>query len=156
MGEKVPATCLPLRIDVHWQKTTMLAVGVNLPMTDCRSLVRSSSAHLLLLMTVLSPRLSGSESSFVELLMLIKLQQCEVVGSNYKVSCVRALWLILFLLCLREDCRDLLLEIFGTKDNRMCVCFDLHYNIVQYDWLIGKWEFPSNAAKHAFKSLWVT
>lgn len=105
-----------------------LAVGVNLPMTDCRSLVCSSSAHLLLLMTVLSPRLSGSESSFVELLRLIKLKQCEGVGSNYKVSCVWALWLILSLLCLREDCRDLLFEIFGTGTK---------VNIVQYDWLVG-------------------
>lgn len=54
-----------------------------------------TSAHLLLLMTVLSTQLSSSPPSFKELLMLSKLQQCEVDGSNYKVSCVRALWLSL-------------------------------------------------------------
>ncbi len=49
----------------------------------------SLEEHLLLLMTVLSTQLSGSLSSFMELLMLNKLQQCEVDGSNYKVSYVK-------------------------------------------------------------------
>lgn len=57
------------------------------------AVVWRSSARLLPLMIVLSTQLSGSPSSFMELLMLSKLQQCEVDGSNYKVSCVRALWL---------------------------------------------------------------
>lgn len=66
------------------------------------------SARLLLLMTVLSTQLSSFPSSFKELLMLSKLQQCEVDGSNYKVSCVRALWLSLsslsHLFCTRQLC----------------------------------------------------
>lgn len=90
-GGGAPATCLLLRIDGHWQKSAGLAVGGNLLMTDCRSLVCSSSTQLLLLMAVLSPQLSGAESSFMGLLMLIKLQQCEVVGSNYKDSIAHTL-----------------------------------------------------------------
>lgn len=46
-------------------------------------------------MTVLSTQLSGSLSSSSELLTLSKLQPCEADGSNYKVSCVRALSLFL-------------------------------------------------------------
>lgn len=50
-----------------------------------------SPARLLILMTALSTQLTGSQSFFMELLLLSKLQQCEVEGTYYNVSSVRAL-----------------------------------------------------------------
>lgn len=62
------------------------------------TVVWRSPARLLRLMTALSAQLSSSQSSFTALLMLSKLQQCEVDGSNYKVFCVMVLVLSLSLL----------------------------------------------------------
>lgn len=136
--KEVPATCLLLKI-AALTKDCRAGCGSMCPHDRLQvffpAVVWRSSARLLLLMTVLSTQLSGSLSSFMELLMLSKLQQCEVDGSNYKVSRVGALRLppsfsslslMLHITALFGFLRN------GSRDYRRFVCFDFTLNKYKY------------------------
>lgn len=136
--KEVPATCLLLKI-AALTKDCRAGCGSMCPHDRLQvffpAVVWRSSARLLLLMTVLSTQLSGSLPSFMELLMLSKLQQCEVDGSNYKVSCVGALRLppsfsslslMLHITALFGFLRN------GNSDYRRFVCFDFTLKKFKY------------------------